>query len=41
MTEAKKKSKFGGAAKLLNRYFVDGLSGMAHGLFCTLIIGLI
>lgn len=27
--------------KLLNRYFIDGLSGMAIGLFSTLIVGLI
>ena len=27
--------------KLLNRIFVDGLSGMASGLFATLIIGTI
>ena len=25
----------------LNRFFIDGLSGMALGLFCTLIIGTI
>ncbi|NLP47070.1 MAG: PTS sugar transporter subunit IIC [Epulopiscium sp.] len=27
--------------KILNRYFIQGLSGMAMGLFCTLIVGLI
>jgi len=27
--------------KLLNRIFIDGLSGMAHGLFATLIVGTI
>ncbi len=27
--------------KLVNRYFIDGLSGMAMGLFSTLIVGLI
>ena len=27
--------------KLLDRIFIDGLSGMAHGLFATLIIGTI
>ena len=26
---------------IINRYFVDGLSGMALGLFSTLIVGLI
>lgn len=27
--------------KILKRYFIDGLNGMAQGLFCTLIVGLI
>ena len=27
--------------KFLDRIFIDGLSGMAHGLFATLIIGTI
>ena len=27
--------------KLLNRIFIEGLSGMAYGLFATLIIGTI
>ncbi len=27
--------------KFLKRYFIDGLNGMAQGLFCTLIVGLI
>lgn len=27
--------------KILKRYFIDGLNGMALGLFCTLIVGLI
>ena len=27
--------------KIINRYLIDGLSGMALGLFCTLIVGLI
>ena len=27
--------------KILKRYFIDALNGMAHGLFCTLIVGLI
>lgn len=27
--------------KLLNRIFIDGLSGMAHGLFATLVVGTI
>lgn len=27
--------------KFLKRYFIDGLNGMAMGLFCTLIVGLI
>lgn len=27
--------------KIVNRYFINGLNGMAQGLFCTLIIGLI
>lgn len=27
--------------KILRRYFIDGLNGMALGLFCTLIVGLI
>ena len=27
--------------KLLDRIFIDGLGGMAHGLFATLIIGTI
>ena len=27
--------------KIINRYFINGLNGMAQGLFCTLIIGLI
>lgn len=27
--------------RIVQRYFVDGLSGMAMGLFCTLIVGLI
>ena len=27
--------------KFLNRLFIDGLSGMAYGLFSTLIIGTI
>lgn len=34
----KEKSAF---AKLMNKIFIDGLSGMATGLFCTLIIGTI
>jgi len=28
-------------SKLFNRYFIVALNGMALGLFCTLIIGLI
>ena len=27
--------------KILKRYFINGLNGMALGLFCTLIVGLI
>ncbi len=27
--------------KIVNRYFINGLNGMAQGLFCTLIVGLI
>ena len=27
--------------RLMQRYLIDGLSGMAMGLFCTLIVGLI
>ena len=27
--------------KFVQRYLIDGLSGMAMGLFCTLIVGLI
>lgn len=27
--------------KIFQRYFIDGLNGMALGLFCTLIVGLI
>ena len=30
-----------GLKKLANRIFIDGLAGMAHGLFATLIIGTI
>ena len=29
------------AHKFVQRYLIDGLSGMAMGLFCTLIVGLI
>ena len=36
--EVKKES---GVKKVLNKIFIDGLSGMALGLFCTLIIGTI
>lgn len=36
-----KQTKRRGPAGILSRYFIDGLSGMAYGLFCTLIIGLI
>ena len=38
MAKAKSKKRSGG---ILGRYFIDGLSGMAYGLFSTLIIGLI
>ena len=27
--------------KILNRFFIDGLTGMSYGLFATLIIGTI
>ena len=30
-----------GIKKYLNHIFIDGLSGMAQGLFCTLIVGTI
>ena len=41
-TEEKKKVKFKDRVKqVFNHIFVDGLTGMAWGLFCTLIIGLI
>ena len=37
----KEKKKDSKAKKILNKIFIDGLSGMATGLFCTLIIGTI
>ncbi len=38
----RKDTSFGGRVKaILNKIFIDGLSGMATGLFCTLIIGTI
>ena len=37
-SKPKEKSK---VRKILNKIFIDGLSGMATGLFCTLIIGTI
>ncbi|GKX31840.1 PTS sugar transporter subunit IID [Vallitalea longa] len=39
MKQGNKKSGF--INKIINRYFIDGLSGMAMGLFSTLIVGLI
>ena len=38
MADNKKDNKF---KQLMNKIFIDGLSGMATGLFCTLIIGTI
>ena len=39
MKQKSSKQKF--INKIVNRYFIDGLSGMAMGLFSTLIVGLI
>ena len=37
----KKEKVFGVIKKLANRWFIDAFSGMAMGLFCTLIAGTI